>query len=105
MKEAFLWITGVLIGIFLLSLYFFGLDTFFRPKEEALRYRTFKQSQSYNEGMVRRLNDLKLQYESSTNPVQKQTLKAVVIHEFSVYPESSMPDYLQSFYASLRGGN
>src|SRR5436190_8429095 len=96
-KEMFLWVTGVLIAIFLLSFYFFGLDSFFQPKQEALRYKTFRQSQSYNEGMARRLNDLKLQYESAKDENQKSSLREVIQHEFSAHPEGSLPSYLEIF--------
>ena len=96
-----------LLGLLALS---FGLNyaglmsfSFFAPRVEQVRYNTFKESQTYNDGMVRDLEDLKTQY-MTANPDQKVALRAIVIHRFSVYPVDRMPADLQSFYYSLQGG-
>lgn len=78
-------------------------DYFILPKVEQVRYNTFKQSQTYNDGMLRDLQDLKMQY-MSANPDQQAALKAIIIQRFSVYPMDRMPPDLQSFYYSINQG-
>ncbi|OYV27408.1 MAG: hypothetical protein B7W98_01855 [Parcubacteria group bacterium 20-58-5] len=78
-------------------------NSFFLPKMEQVRYNTFKQSQTYNDGMLRDLQDLKMQY-ISANPDQKEALKAIIIQRFSIYPMDKMPPDLQSFYYSITRG-
>ena len=75
---------------------------FFQPRYEQIRNNTFHNSQSYNDGMVRDLENLRLEYMQSTDD-QKVTLRGIVLHRFSVYPIDKMPSDLQSFYLSLRG--
>ena len=75
---------------------------FFAPKVEQVRYNTFKQSQSYNDGMLRDLQNLKIEYLGS-NADQKAALRAIVLHRFGVYEIDRLPAELQSFYFSLQG--
>ena len=75
---------------------------FFAPKVEQVRYNTFKQSQSYNEGMVRDLENIRMQYETS-NPEQKVMMRAIALRRFSVYDVSKLPLDLQQFYYSIQG--
>lgn len=84
----------VLRGMGLLSF------SFFAPKEEAVRYKVFKESQTYNDGMIRDLQELKLQY-LSANDEQKLALRGIVLHRFSVYPIDRLPPDLAAFYQSL----
>lgn len=76
--------------------------SFFAPKVEQVRFDTFKQSQAYNDGMLRDLQNLKLEYLRS-NPEQQAALKAIVIQRFSVYPIDRLPPDLQAFYLSAQG--
>ena len=87
-------------GLNLLGLANFG---FFAPKTEQVRYNTFKESQSYNDGMVRDLENLRMQYINATAD-QKTALRSIIAHRFSVYPIEKMPPDLQSFYHSIQGG-
>ena len=73
---------------------------FYAPKYEQVRYDTFKQSQSYNDAMLRDLQDLRMEY-IKANDEQKAALKAIAIHRFSVYEINRLPPDLQSFYNSL----
>ena len=73
---------------------------FYAPKYEQVRYDTFKQSQSYNDGMLRDLQDLKMEY-IKANDDQKAALKALTVHRFSVYEINRLPPDLQAFYYSL----
>lgn len=74
--------------------------SFFAPKVEAVRYSTFKESQSYNDGMIRDLQNLRLEYLKAT-PEQQAALRAITLHRFSVYDVSRLPPDLQSFYQSI----
>ena len=90
-----------LLGFFgnLLGLFSFA---FFNPKIEAVRYRTYQESQTYNEGMVRDLENLKMEY-IQASPEQRGMLRSTIIHRFSVYPTDRLPMDLQAFYATLTG--
>lgn len=73
---------------------------FFAPKIEQVRYNTFKESQAYNDGMVRDLEDIKREYLKAT-PDQQAALRGIALHRFSVYPIDRLPPDLQSFYFSI----
>jgi hypothetical protein len=95
-------VVGLAALIFFLNLVGFANFAFFNPKMEAVRNATFKQSQSYNDSMIRDLYNLKMQYEQAT-PEQKVGLRAFILHQFSVYPKDSLPVDLASFYSTLTG--
>ena len=78
----------------------FFMFQFFAPKYEQVRRNTFEQSRAFNEGMIRDLENLKMQYEASDD-TGKAALRDVIIHRFSVYPEDQMPPNLRSFYVQL----
>ncbi len=85
MKSYFKLITLVIMVVLTISLFGFvgnllGLFSFafFAPKVEQVHYNTFKESQSYNDGMLRDLQNLKLEYLRGT-PEQKAALQALVI--------------------------
>jgi hypothetical protein len=90
--------------VFLGDLAGFYKLTFFAPKLEQVRYNTFKESQSYNDGMLRDMQELKLQY-LAANPDQKIALRAIILQRFSVYSTDRLPPDLQSFYLSITQGN
>ena len=73
---------------------------FYAPKYEQVRYDTFKQSQTYNDGMLRDLQDLRIEY-IKANDEQKAALKAIIIHRFSVYDIDRLPYDLRAFYMEL----
>jgi len=80
----------------------FGLFKTFAPRYEQVRRDTFEQSQAYNEGMRRDLENLRDQYMGATDPAAKSALRATFIHRAEGYP-NQLPADLQSFYNSLRG--
>ena len=84
---------GNLIGLYSMS--------FFAPKAEQIRYNTFKQSQSYNDGMIRDLEDLKLEYQHA-DPDGRKAMQSIILHRFSVYDVNKLPVDLQGFYLSLQ---
>lgn len=94
----------ILVGVFGLSLAFNGMDSanraVFAPINANIDRKTYENSASYNEGMIRDFENLKLEYLKGT-PDQKDALKATIIHRFSVYPYNRLPADLQTFYDSL----
>jgi hypothetical protein len=109
MKEYFKIMWFVLVGIFSIFALVFILNaldlvnvSLFSPKLEKVRYDTFKQSQSYNDGMLRDLQNLKMEY-ASANPDAKIALKYVILQRFSVYDVNRLPPDLSSFYYSIQG--
>lgn len=107
-KAAFTWLAlavGVLLSVVFLAFFFNGLDLsifkFFAPKVEQVRRDTFEQSQSYNEGMRRDLENIRNQYLSATDPAAKDALAATFKHRAEGYP-NQLPYDLQAFYNSLK---
>lgn len=87
------------------GLSFAGYESYryFAPRYTAVDSAVFHESIQYNEGMVRELEKLQLDYMGAT-PDQKQTLKAVIFHKFSVYPQDRLPADLRNFYTQLQAG-
>ena len=75
---------------------------FWAPKVEQVRYNTFKESQSYNDGMVRDLQDLRMTWLAAT-PDQRILLRSTILQRFSVYDRNRLPPELQSFYYTIQG--
>ena len=76
---------------------------YFAPKYRQVDNEVFKQSEQYNDGMIRDLENLQVEY-ISADAEKKQALRAIVLHRFSVYPEDKMPPNLRNFYNSLKAG-
>lgn len=80
----------------------FFMFQFFAPKYEQVRHNTFEQSQAYNEGMIRDLENIMMQYQTA-DATGKAALKATVMHRFEAYPNRDvMPGDLQAFYNQLK---
>ena len=89
--------------VFGVSYYAFEMTSFFKPKYTALDNQVFKESQQYNDGMLRDLQNLQLEYINGDQG-KKDSIRAVVLHRFSVYPEDKLTPDLRNFYNSLRAG-
>ena len=83
----------------------FGLAqySFFAPKYRQVDNQVFKESEQYNDGMIRDLENLQLDYINADKD-HKDALRAIVLHRFSVYPEDKLPPNLRNFYNDLRSG-
>lgn len=92
----------VVAGLVGLSCLSFLSYRFFAPRYAAVDNAVFHESAQYNDGMIRDLESLQIQYQSA-NDDQKAALKAVILHRFSIYPESKMPENLKAFYRNLKG--
>ena len=81
-----------------LGLIAFGI---FAPRVEAVRFKTFQESQTYNEAMIRDLGEIQRDYIKAT-PDGKLALRSIAIHRFEVYPIDRLPSDLQYFYFQLK---
>jgi hypothetical protein len=77
--------------------------SYFAPKYRAVDNQVFKESEQYNDGMIRDLENLQLEY-IKADADGKQALRAIVLHRFSVYPEDKMPPNLRNFFNDLKAG-
>lgn len=103
LSAIFTTIVGALVLIFGLSFLGYKSYEFFAPKYRAVDNKVFKESEQYNDGMIRDLENLQLEY-INADKEHKDALRAIVLHRFSVYPEDKMPPNLRNFYNDLRSG-
>ena len=90
-------------AVFGFGYYMYTVTSFFKPKYTALDNQVFKESQQYNDGMLRDLQNLQLEYINGDQG-KKDSIRAVVLHRFSVYPEDKLTPDLRNFYNSLKAG-
>jgi len=108
MKEFFIGLITLIVSLFLLLALSTGLNlfdlasyNFFAPKYRAVENKVFKESEQYNDGMVRDLENLQMEY-ANADIEHKQALRAIILHRFSVYDEDRLPSNLRSFYSQLK---
>jgi len=93
------WIAFIVLAMF----GSFWAYQYFAPKYRAVDNQVFKQSEQYNDGMIRDLENLQMDYINADKD-HKDAVRAIVLHRFSVYPEDKMPPNLRNFYNDLRAG-
>jgi len=93
---------AMILAVFGLTYAGYEMYAFFTPKYVEVNNTVFKESQQYNDGMIRDLENLQMDY-NSAGPEQKQALRAIILHRFSVYPLEKMPINLRNFYDQVRG--
>ena len=76
---------------------------YFAPKYRQVDNEVFKQSEQYNDGMIRDLENLQVEYING-DADKKQALRAIILHRFSVYPVDKLPVNLRNFYNDLKAG-
>ena len=110
MKDFFEALFSTLAGIVVFILFIAGCSylgwasyDYFAPKYTATNNKVFHESQQYNDGMIRDLENLQMEYETA-DVDHKQALRAIILHRFSIYPEEKMPANLRNFYNQLRSG-
>jgi hypothetical protein len=103
-KEMSVSILGLIITIVVITFGGFWSYSYFAPKYRAVDNQVFKQSEQYNDGMIRDLENLQLEYINADKD-HKDAIRAITLHRFSVYPEDKMPPNLRNFYNSLKEGN
>lgn len=99
-----LFVPLALVSIFALAFFGFQMDSYFRPKYRQLDNKVFKESEQYNDGMVRDLENLRMDYIQG-DADKKAALRAVILYRFSVYPVEKMSFELRDFYQQLKRGN
>jgi len=105
-KNAMAFTMAIAIGIAaLFGLSYLGYESykFFAPKYRAVDNQVFKESEQYNDGMIRDLENLQMDYINADKD-HKDALRAIVLHRFSVYPEDKLPPNLRNFYNDLKAG-
>lgn len=73
---------------------------FFGTQREAARHDIFKESQAYNDGAVKNLARLKLEYETA-DEAHKAALRSMILTEASVVDVNKLPGNLQAFIRQL----
>lgn len=94
-------LTLMLAIAFGLQVFGFVSFKFFAPKIVQVQTDVFKSSQAYQDGMATDLGDLKLQYESATDPGKQEAIRAIIKQRFASYDKNLLPPDLQAFYNSL----
>ena len=89
--------------VFGLGYFVYQSTSFFKPKYVALDNQVFKESQQYNDGMIRDLQNLQMEYITGDQG-KKDSIRAIVLHRFSVYPDDKLSPDLRNFYNSLKAG-
>jgi hypothetical protein len=94
----------VLVVALIVGMKFLGFNmwAYFAPKEAQVEREVFENTKGYNDGMLRDLENLMMEYQKAPKD-QKAALKDVVLHRFSVYPTERLPSNLRSFYTDLKG--
>ena len=110
MKEFFATVFASVFGIFMFVLLIAGTSylgwmsyDYFAPKYRATENKVFKQSEQYNDGMIRDLENLQMQYMEADQP-HKDALRSIVMHRFFVYDQERMTPELRNFYQQLKAG-
>jgi len=93
------WIAFIVLAMF----GSFWAYQYFAPKYRQVDNEVFKQSEQYNDSMIRDLENLQMDYINADKD-HKDAVRAIVLHRFSVYPEDKMPPNLRNFYNDLRSG-
>jgi hypothetical protein len=75
---------------------------FFAPKYQEVKTKVFKESAAYNDGMVRDLELLRLEYLKS-DEASKAAMRPIIIHRFSVYPAEKLTADQRAFLAQIKG--
>ncbi len=103
--KSILAIVGSVVGIG--ALFWVGtahdliFTSFFAPKYENVRRKTFEQSKSFRTGAVTELQNMQFEYIRS-DAEHKVALKDIIIHRSAEVPEDAMPQDLYNFIQSLK---
>jgi len=100
-SEGLPWFIIVVVVIAAVSVLSWYGWAYFAPKTVAVQSQVFHESQQYNDGMVRDLENLRMEYLRST-PDQQTALRATIRHRFAGYDVERLTPELRSFYDSLR---
>lgn len=80
----------------------YRLDKHYSPLQEQVRANTFAQSQTFNEGMIRDLQNLRQQYLATGETAdQKVAIRDTVRQRYSAYDPAKLPSDLALFYNQM----
>lgn len=80
----------------------FNLD-FWGTKYRNAHYHIFKNSQSYQQGMIQDLQNMRMKYyDSSTTDEEKEAIRDTVLQRYGSFPTDQLPSDLRNFYFTLR---
>lgn len=79
----------------------YGIYYFVAPAKVAIDNRVFHESQPYNDGMARDLENMQMQY-LSASPEGRAAISATIQHRFAGYDASRLPANLQIFLMQVR---
>jgi len=101
-------ILATIAGIILFGAAIFGLNylgfanyAFFAPKVEGVRRDVMIQSRAYSEATMREMYRLKLQYVQAKSDAERDTIRAMALHESQAFDVERLPTDLQLFLRSL----
>lgn len=98
------WALGITLVCLMVSAVLTGGRMFLAPANTAIDNAVFQQSQQYNDGMVRDLDNIRREYLADTTSAEaKAALRATIMHRFAVYPTERLPGDLRLFLNQVRG--
>lgn len=95
-------VIGFIALMFLLQLGGLVNYKFFATKYENARREVYEETKSYNDGVVRELQNFMIEYYTH-DEVGKQALKSVILHRAADYPTERLPKDVQRFINKLKG--
>lgn len=96
----------VIIGIVCALALVFGIyymNVYFLPKYEQLRHDVIKNSQAWNDGIIRNVRSYQVQWVTAT-PEQKIVIKTAVLAEVNGLKDEYVPSDVRVFVNELRSG-
>ena len=93
-----------LLAASVLSVFSFKMYQYFAPRYAAVDAVVFKESVQYNDGMVRDLENLKMEY-NRADSTGKSALRPIILHRFAAYDETRLPHNLRVFYNTILNGD
>lgn len=103
MKQVLSVVGGVVgVGALVWGLAYHDLifTSFFAPKYENVRRKTFEQSKSFRTGAVQELEIMQFEY-IKASPEHKVALADIIRHRAAEVPADAIPTELQSFISNL----
>ena len=83
-------------GLGYISLKFWG------PKYEDARREIFENTKSYKHGMIRDLQNLRMEYKKATDEGTRGMLSDTILHRTAALPLEGLPYDLRNFITTLR---
>jgi len=96
-------IAGLCSIAFGVNYFAYGSFSFFAPKYEAVRRDVMIESRAYQEGTIRRIYELRLQYEQAQDDSARATIRQIVLHETRAFDRRRLPRDLQAFINQMGG--